>query len=89
MTRAGEPYKIGSEEELSTRIPVTSAVGPVCPRETEEMEDENKESCHDANEDRWETACEEVEYGAEAEKEEMRTDAEGSGIGSQPDRGPN
>ena len=36
-----------SGEEPSTRNPENSAVGPVCPRETEEMEDESEESCYD------------------------------------------
>ena len=78
-----------SGEEPSTRNPENSAVGPVRPRETEEMEDGSEESWHDAREDGWETACEEVEDKAKVERDEMRAGAEGSGIGSRPGRGPN
>ena len=78
-----------SGEEPSTRNPENSAVGPVRPRETEEMEDGNEESWHDASEDGWEMAYEEVEDGAVVKREKMRAGAEGSGIGSRPGRGPN
>ena len=78
-----------SGEEPSTRNPENSAVGPVRPRETEEMEDDIEESWHDASEDGWETAYEEVEDGAAKKRKEMRVGAEGSKIGSQPVPGPN
>ena len=78
-----------SGEEPSTRNPKNLAVGPVCPRESEEMEDGNEESMHDASEDGWEMACEEVEDGAAEERKEMRTGAERSGIASRPGQGLN
>ena len=78
-----------SGEEPSTRNPENSAVGPVRPRETEEMEDDIEESWHDASEDGWETAYEEVEDGAAKKRKEMRVGAGGSKIGSQPVPGPN
>ena len=78
-----------SGEEPSTRNLESSAIGPVRPRETEEMEDCSEESWHDASEDGWETACEEVEDGAAAERKEMRVGVEVSGIGSRPGPGPN
>ena len=78
-----------SGEEPSTRNPENSAVGPVRPRETEEMEDDSEESWHDASEDGWETAYEEVEDGAAKKRKEMRVGAGGSKIGSQPVPGPN
>mgnify|MGYP006962886151 FL=1 len=78
-----------SGEEPSTRNPENSAVGPVRPRETEEMEDGSEESWHDASEDGWETAYEEVEDGAAKKRKEMRVGAGGSKIGSQPVPGPN
>ena len=78
-----------SREEPSTRNPENSAVGPMRPRETEEMEDGNEESWHDASEDGWETAYEEIEDGAAKKKKEMRAGAEGSRIGSRPGPGPN
>ena len=78
-----------SGEEPSTRNPESSAIGPVRPRETEEMEDCSEESWHDASEDGWETTYEEVEDGAAKKRKKMRAGAEGSGIGSRPGRGPN
>ena len=56
------------------RIPETSAVRPVHPCETDDMEDGSEESWHDASENGWETACEEVEAGATVESEETRAD---------------
>ena len=70
-------------------IPENPTIGPVCPCETEEKVDGFEESSHDASEEGWEMACEEVEDGAAAEKEKMRLNAEGSGIKSPPERGPN
>ena len=78
-----------SGEEPSTRNPESSAIGPVRPRETEEMEDCSEESWHDASEDGWETTYEEVEDGAAKKKKEIRASTEGSRIGSRPGPGPN
>ena len=55
--------KVGSGEEPSTRIPETPVVEPVCRHETGEKEGADEESWHDANEEGWETACEEVKHG--------------------------
>ena len=71
-----------SGEEPSTWNPENSTVGPVLPRETEDMEDDSEDSWHDASEDGWEMAYEEVEDKAMAEREEMTTNAEGSRIES-------
>ena len=80
---AEEEFKSG--EEPSTLTLETLAVEPVCRHKIGEMYGASEESWHDANEYGWEMACEEVEDEAVAEKEEMRTGAEGSGIGSRPD----
>ena len=68
-----------NEQEPLEPIPENLAFRATRPRKTEEMEDGSEESRHNANEEGWETTCEEVQE---------RVSAEGSGIGSRPGRGP-
>ena len=49
---------------LSDPIPKNSAFGPLCPRETVEMDDGIEESWHDASEEGYEMACDMVEEGS-------------------------
>ena len=77
-----------SGEEPSTRNPENSAVGPVRPRETEEMEDGNEESWHDASEEGWEATCRRAKDGATIDQEdEADGRAEEDKVGNRHDRG--
>ena len=65
------------------------AVGPVRPRETDEMDDNSEESVHDASEEGWETTYGKVKDGAAAEQEkEAEGHTEEDRVGNRHARGP-
>ena len=68
--RAGEALRKRSGQQSSEPTPETTIVGPVRPHETDGIEDESKESWHDAREDRWEMACGKARDGAVVDQEE-------------------
>ena len=47
-----------------------TTVGPVSPRETDEMEDDSEESWHDASEEGWEAPCRKAKDEATIEHED-------------------
>ena len=68
------PHKNRSGQEPFEPIPESTVVGPMHPRETDEMEDGSEESWHDANEKGWETACGKAKDRAAGERKKEEED---------------
>ena len=82
------PYKNRSGQEPSEPILENMAVGPVRPRETDEMDDNSEESVHDASEEGWEATCRRAKDGATIDQEdEADGRAEEDKVGNRHDRG--
>ena len=82
------PCKKRRGQEPFKPIPESTAIGPVHPRETDEMEDGCEESWHDANEEGWEVDCRKAKNGvAPEQEEEAEGRAEEDQVGNRHDRG--